>query len=66
VKRGFAVVLVLTTTDLWLFVTILVTLLGRFTIASPTLSSQLQPGLRGKPVSTSNFRTMTNALGSDG
>src|ERR1019366_5622930 len=66
VKRGFDVVLVLVTAPLWLFVTILVTLLIRFTTGSPTFFTQLRPGLRGKPFRMIKFRTMTNALGSDG
>ena len=65
-KRGFDVVLVLVTAPLWLFVTILVTLLIRFTTGSPTFFTQLRPGLRGKPFRMIKFRTMTNALGSDG
>lgn len=65
-KRYFDIVLVLITAPLWLFVSILVTLLIRFTIGSPTFFTQLRPGLRGKPFRMVKFRTMTNALGSDG
>ena len=65
-KRGLDVVLVLITAPLWLFVTILVTLLIRFTIGSPTFFAQHRPGLRGKPFRMVKLRTMTNALGSDG
>ena len=66
VKRGFDFVLVLITAPLWLIVAILVTLLIQFTIGSPTYFTQLRPGLRGKPFRIVKFRTMTNALGSDG
>lgn len=65
-KRGFDVVLVLITAPLWLIVAILVTLLIQFTIGSPTYFTQLRPGLRGKPFRIVKFRTMTNALGSEG
>jgi sugar transferase EpsL len=66
VKRGFDVVLVLITAPLWLIVAILVALLVQFTIGSPTYFTQLRPGLRGKPFRIVKFRTMTNALGSEG
>lgn len=65
-KRGFDVVLVLITAPLWLIVAILVALLVHFTIGSPTYFTQLRPGLRGKPFRIVKFRTMTNALGSEG
>lgn len=65
-KRGFDVVLVLIAAPLWLIVAILVTLLIQFTIGSPTYFTQLRPGLRGKPFRMVKFRTMTNALGSEG
>jgi sugar transferase EpsL len=66
VKRGFDVVIVLITAPLWLIVAILVALLVQFTIGSPTYFTQLRPGLRGKPFRIVKFRTMTNALGSEG
>lgn len=65
-KRGFDVALVLITAPLWLIVAILVTLLIQFTIGSPTYFTQLRPGLRGKPFRIVKFRTMTNALDSEG
>ena len=65
-KRGFDVVVVLITAPLSLCVTILVTLLIRFTIGSPTFFTQHRPGLRGTSFRMVKFRTMTNALGPDG
>ena len=66
VKRCFDVALVLITAPLWLLVTILITILVRFTIGSPTFFTQLRPGLCEKPFRMVKFRTMSNALGADG
>ena len=65
-KRGLDVILVLIAVPLWLLLAILITLLIRFTIGSPTFFRQQRPGLHGKPFCLIKFRTMSNALGSDG
>jgi lipopolysaccharide/colanic/teichoic acid biosynthesis glycosyltransferase len=66
VKRGLDVALVSITAPLWLVVFVLVTILGRFAIGTPTFFTQLLPGLRGKSFRMVKFRTMTTALGSNG
>ena len=38
----------------------------RFCLGAPVLFRQLRPGLRARPFALLKFRTMTNAVGSDG
>lgn len=64
-KRGLDLFLVLVTAPVWLLLTILITLLVRFTMGAPAFFVQLRPGLRGKPFRMIKFRTMTPALGSE-
>lgn len=66
VKRVFDVTLVLITAPAWLSVIILVDLLSRVTVGTPTLFTQLRPGRHGTVFRIIKFRTMTNAIDSDG
>ena len=45
---------------------LLVAILVRLKLGSPSLFTQTRPGLRGKPFRMVKFRTMTNSVGPDG
>ena len=66
VKRSFDLLLILVGFPILLPVTIVVALLVRFNLGSPVLFRQTRPGMNGKPFEMVKFRTMRDALDSNG
>jgi sugar transferase EpsL len=66
VKRSFDLLLILLALPLLLPVSIVVALLVRQNLGSPVLFRQTRPGMNGKPFEMVKFRTMRDALDSNG
>jgi len=66
VKRLFDLAVVAASAPLWAPVLLVVAAMVRFCLGAPVLFRQLRPGLRARPFALLKFRTMTNAVGSDG
>ncbi len=65
-KRLFDLAVVAASAPLWAPVLLVVAAMVRFCLGAPVLFRQLRPGLRARPFALLKFRTMTNAVGSDG